>query len=694
MTVTEILESCKYPNAGCPTEGVITLDFESYFDQEYSLKKMSIIEYVTDPQFEFTGLGIKINDTESVFIPGPKVPWAIKRLQKKFGKALHNTTVVVKNSKFDVLILAEKFGIYPPYVIDIEDLSRYYDSRMKHDLKTLAKLFKLQAKGDTMQFKGQHCADIDWIAMKEYCLGDVDLEYQLLEILLPMIDNPEVEFQLMQHTLNLYLKPTFDLDMKLAKEIYHDMGVELTKDLDKVQWILSYKTKKKITVESLLRARTVFPKILADVLPEGETVPMKLSPKPYKKTGKHELIPALAKEDEGFQLLLVHSDIWVRNLCKAKAACSSWSLHQLKIKSLITQTKCFGDGIHVPLKFYGCHTGRWSGTQKWNPLNLGGKGNRKTGEQHHPLIGKIRHTLLAPDGHLLLIPDSAQIEARELAWIAGQNDLVEDFRTGGDPYSRLATKVFGEEVWKPTEEEMETLEGKILDIRRGFGKDTILGAGFGLGTNTFYQNCRKNKFLRPLFDSGEYDWDFLDKLIKTYRTTYSQIPKFWKTVEKCFRWVTKYPHEVTEYYIQKDDVVFKGQKLIYNTTLDPILTFWKEGTTTIIQLPSGRRLFYRYATVNKDNQIKYLHGYLYGGLLTENIIQSICRDLLAGWLLECERQQIPIILHTYDELVGCVPEQHAEESLQKMINIMNTGPDWATGLPLDTEGCVSPCFKK
>ena len=93
------------------------------------------------------------------------------------------------------------------------------------------------------------------------------------------------------------------------------------------------------------------------------------------KGKKATVIPALAKDDEGFQLLLAHSDDKVRLLCTAKAACSSWSSHQLKVKSLISQTECFGDGVHIPLKFYGCHTGRWSGTQKWNPLNLGGKAN-------------------------------------------------------------------------------------------------------------------------------------------------------------------------------------------------------------------------------------------------------------------------------------------------------------------------------
>jgi len=675
MTLTKILQTIDYP------ENTLVLDFECFFDQEYSLKKMSIIEYITDPRFSLLGLGIKINNESSTFIPGPKVPWAIKRLQAKYGVALHNVTVIAKNTKFDILILAQKFGIYPPYVIDIEDLSRYYDSRMKHDLASLAKLFKLPAKGDTSQFKGQHCVDIDWTAMKEYCLGDVDIEYQLLEILLPMIDNPEIELPLMQHTLNLYLKPTFQLDVEMANSIEIGMGTELFNDLAKVQWILEeYATKKKKTVEELLRARSIFPKILADILPEDEIVPMKQG---KGKTPK--AIPALASEDVGFQLLLAHSDERIRNLCKAKAACSSWPIHQKKVQNLIIQTRCFGDGVHIPLKYYGAHTGRHSGTQKWNPLNLGGKGRSNKGKLIHPLISKVRNTLLAPKGYLLPIADSAQIEARLLAWIAGQDDLVEDFRTGGDPYSKFAMKLFQEKVWKPSAEEEKTPEGALAKTRRGFGKDTVLGAGYGLGSLTSYNLCRQNELLRPLFDSGEYDWDFIDKMIKLYRSTYAQIPKFWKAVEKCFRWVTKYPNEKLGYCIPDINSGIKGE-----TTLN----FWKEGSTTIIQLPSSRRLFYRHASVDTKGQIKYIHGHLWGGSITENIIESICRDLLAGWILECERQEIPIILHSYDEIVGCVPEHRAEESLQKMFEIMKIGPDWAAGLPLDVEGDISPCFKK
>jgi len=678
--IAEILQSAGYPR------DTLVVDFETYFASGYTLKDMSIVEYVDDPRFEFTGLGVKINDDKSRFTM--RVWWMIRRLQRKYGDNLEDVTVVVKNSKFDILILAEKFGIYPPYVIDVEDLSRYYDPRMSQKLKDLVKIFKLRKpKGDTLQFKGQHSAGIDVAAMKEYCLDDVDLEYELLDLLLPIVDNPEMEFKLMQHTLNLYLHPPFDLDVGLAKEISAGMQRELRGDLLKVRWVLEYATKKKKTISEILRARSILPKILADVLPEGEVVPM--------KQGKKKMIPALAQEDVGFQLLLVHPVEKVRDLMAAKAAVTSWPLHKAKVDSIIAQAACSGDHVRVPIKYYGAHTGRWSGTAGVNLLNLGGKGR---GRAIHPLIGMVRNALKAPPGYMLVIPDSAQIEARELAWVAGQDDLTKGFARGEDIYSVFATRLFGEEVRKPREDDPDDVKS-TLNIRRGFGKDAILGCGFGMGTNTFILRCKQNPSLRPLFDSGEYDWDFVDKLIKTYRTTYARIPEFWRTIEKCFRWVTKYPNEVISYYIPTEEIcLHNGMEKQKPIIKNALFTFWKEGKDTIIQLPSGRRLFYRDAVVTRDKQIKYRAGramtHTWGGSLTENVIQAMCRDLLSGWLLECERTGISIIHHTYDELVGCVPEHSADVALEQMYGIMNTGPDWAAGLPLATEGEITPCFKK
>lgn len=309
-----------------------------------------------------------------------------------------------------------------------------------------------------------------------------------------------------------------------------------------------------------------------------------------------------------------------------------------------------------------------------NLQNLGGRGR---GSPVHPLIAQVRNLLIAPDGYKLLIDDSAQIEARLLAWLAGQNDLVKGFANGEDIYSVFATTLFGEKVWKPTDEEKKTSEGKTANIRRGFGKDAILGCGYGMGTLKFYTNCRENDSLRPLFDSGEYDWDFIDHLIKTYRKRYSKIPELWNNVEKAFRFVCKYP----------------GQE----RTL-PGLRFWKSGQTVNLQLPSGRVLFYHYAKVSRKGDISYLSGRkrvkLWGGSLVENIIQAIARDLLGYWILECEAQGLSVIFHCHDEIVSYSFGGNEHQDLKRMNEIMSTGPDWAEGLPLAAEGSLAECYQK
>ena len=657
-----------------PTD-VLLLDFECYFDSEYHLgsgkKALPIVEYVTDSRFRFTGLGIQINDDELRFIPGPHIPYMIRRLKERFGKAFHNCTVVAKNNKFDCLILVEKFDIYPPYTIDVEDLSRYYDSRMKQGLKDLCKLFKLPAKGDTKQFKGLYWETMSpeqRQAMKEYCLGDITNEKSLLEILLPMVDNPNSELGLARHTLNLYLKPILNLDIEQAQRIAMEMDIALSEDLSRVAWVLKYRTKAKPNIPKIMRAKKIFPSILLNVLPKGEVVPM--------KQGKNQMIPATAQNDVAFQYLLAHKDQKVRDLCRAKAACSSWPLHQSKVNRMISQAKCCDGLIRMPLKYYGAHTGRWSGTGGWNPMNLGGKGR---GRPIHPLITQVRNTLMAPDGYTLIIVDSAQIEARELAWVAHQNDLLKGFADGEDIYSMFATDLFQAKVWKPTEEEKKTPEGQTADIRRGFGKDAILGCGYGMGANTFFDRCRQNDTLRPLFDSGKYDWDFINRLIKTYRNKYTNIPAFWTEIAKCFRWPTKYP----------------GERTVYEISETAKLKFFRSGSTTKMQLPSGRVMNYRHATVSpKDNSIKYLHGHLWGGSITENLIQAMCRCLLGYWLLKCEDAGIPIVLHSYDELIGCVPKEDAERDLQTMSDIMLQGPAWAKGLPLGIDAKISERFCK
>ena len=398
MTTAEILKLAGYPG------DFVVLDFETYFDKEYSLSKMSIWAYITDPKFEIIGCGFKYS-----IIPGTcwansdsQFVWAEKRrpeyaedkledcfreLQAICGKDLENITVVIQNAQFDALILQEKYNISPKYMIDLKHLDAHFDSRRSHSLKEMAKRNKLPEKGDTMSFLGLHLADfedVQWQAMEEYCKLDCKLEYKLFETLLPYLSDQETELAIARHTLDLYLKPKLKFDFGLADELTAGMTAYITKACENVGM-----------TKDELSGNLSFVAALQAVLPEGETVPTKAHKRPGTKMtallGYRGIGPALAKTDEGCRLLLAHSDEKVRNLMEARKAVKSWPLHLKRIAAMKALATACGGWLPVPLNYYGAHTGRFSGGGGINLQNLGGRG--RAGQGTHPLITKMRELL-------------------------------------------------------------------------------------------------------------------------------------------------------------------------------------------------------------------------------------------------------------------------------------------------------------
>lgn len=699
MTHKEVLKS-----VGWPTQ-TITIDFETYFDKDYSLKKLSLIEYVKDERFELTGMGLYCS---SQFFPeGPKegicfivpdeIPYYVSSLP------WNDVTVIIQNAKFDALILKEKFGINPLYIVDIKDLARHIDARMSHSLKNLAEMFGLKPKGDTQQFKGLHYEDMDTNTkanLAKYCNNDVEIETSLLQILLPKISTPEIELPIARHTLKLFLEPVLELDAEKAGRLRQKMQMQA----HLAAWSAKHTQKE-------LRGNLSFVKLLLDALldygittdgTEDISIPMKPG-KPGKNMTKllgiPGMIPAFAKGDVEFQKLLVHPDETVRILCQARQAVKSWPLHIKRVTKLINQSKAWDGKLGVDLNYYGGHLGRWSGAGGVNLQNLAGKGRMIP---LHPLIGKIKTCIHAPDGYNLISADSAQIEARFLAWITGQDDLTTAFANGDDVYSEFATTLFREKVWKPNEKELETSEGNIAHIRRGFGKDAILGCGYGMGKDTFFERCLANPTLRPYFDSGEYNLQFISRLINTYRITYSRIPEFWSAVEKAFRWVVKYPHEVITYKIGIPQLNFKSTtvlnrgKIVALGTPYTLKFFNKNNGTVHLKLPSGRVLLYPDCKIAKAGGYDTLHwkyGHLWGGTITENIIQAIAADLLRFWILKVEDASLRVVHHIHDSIYCLSKEAWNDTELAIMMNLMKRKPTWAEGLPLGVEGKISKELK-
>ncbi len=666
MLVRDILKLAGFP------QDYVVLDFETYYADNYSLISMQPWEYITDPRFEVLGCGTYYVGKEvkrNQFVWPDVIARTFEAMTSLYGENWPNMTVVVQNAQFDPLILRLIYGITPKFIIDVKHLAAHQDSKLSHRLKDLAIRNGLQEKGKTEDFKNLHFADMSVDkkrALSEYCENDCDLEQKLFEILLPRLSWPENELWNANHTLHLYLEPQIVFNEALALSLQPAMQTELDRLVQRTGF-----TPKQISGNKSIV------KLFEQVLPPEEAVPLKQG-KPTKE-GLPNVIPALAKNDDGCNYLLAHPKKEVAELMEARLAIKSWPNHLKRMDKMKKFSDATGGFLPVPLNYYGSHTGRVTGGGKINLCNLGGSG--RAGSGNHPLIKAMRGLLLAPAGKTFILCDSAQIEARLLAWIAKCTQLVTGFANKEDIYSEFATTLFGSPVRKPKSDD-DPVTKQRLEVQRGFGKDAILGCGYGMGWMKFWQRCLENRTLRPMFDNGTYTSHFMLELVDTYRSKYPEIPAFWTQIEKMFRWVVKYPCEHIRYG--------KEQGFGFD-----VLQMWNDRGTVNVQLPSSRILFYPHSSVNvKDNTLRYEHGHLWGGTLTENVIQSIGRDLLMTWLRWCEEEGIHIVHHVYDELIGLVPMETADDDLAYMQKVMETTPEWAGGVPLGSEGKISLVYTK
>ena len=666
-------------SAGFPTQAIV-LDFETVFDSQYNLSKMSVVEYVCDKRFEIMGLGYQTlgngSEVRGFLTPDEVGPYLVA-----LTSVVDQYTLVFQHAPFDALILREKFGITPRYPIDILDLARHLDSRDRHDLAHLAvKYGAPRLKGDTKQFAGMHWDTMtpeQHAAMIEYCRdGDVQIEAYLFKTLLPRITRPEVELRLAAQTLRMFLTPQIKIDIELGHKLIGAMKAELQKTIDAVNVLgiksiipakITKRTSKPPTVRAVvpddISGDKSFLALLTRALPTGESVPM--------KQGKKKLIPALAKTDEQLNYLLSHPCPEVRALIKARKATDSWPTHISRVGRLIAQAAARDGPTGAPLTYYAAHTGRYGGTGGTNWHNFGAR-------DVHPLVKQVGQMLCAPDGYVFGFGDLSQIEARVVAWFAGQNDLLQAFAEGRDVYSEFAQEqIYHKETRKLRKDDPPELAA-TLTTRRNVGKETILGAGFGMGGNTFYERCKQKPSLKTAFELGELTGALCLRAITTYRTRYPMIPRLWQEVEKAWRFVAKYAD-------QRATVSHCGRTL----------RFWNEGGTVVVQLPSSRCLFYPHAKVNAEGRCSYRWGHLWGGTIVENIVQATARDVFTDGLLRLEDAGFNSVFHVHDQdITLLVDDGTAKARLAEMHRLQMVVPVWAEGLPVAVEGELCARYHK
>jgi DNA polymerase len=604
---------------------LITVDFETYYDKDFSLRKVTTEAYIRDPQFEVIGVGVKVNDGQTEWASGTHEQ--IKSYLHTFDWA--DAMLLCHNTMFDGAILAWIFDVRPRVLADTLCMARaLHGVEVGGSLHALTQRYNLGAKGtEVLDAKDKHRLDFtpeELGRYGDYCVNDVELTYKLFMKMAKGF--PKQEMRIIDMTLRMFTEPMLDLDIGLLRQ-----HLENTKKI-KEDLIES----SGVTREQLM-SNPKFAELLVSMNVEP---PMKTS----LTTGKETY--AFAKNDEAFKALQEHDDPRVQALVTARLGTKS-TLEESRTERFIGIAK--RGLIPIPVRYYAAHTGRWGGDDKINIQNLPSRGaNGK----------KLKSSIIAPVGYTLVDCDSSQIEARVLAWVAGQDDLVESFANNEDVYIKMASKIYN------VKEEDVTKEQRFV------GKSTILGAGYGMGAVRFAEQLKSF--------GTTIDVEEARRIISIYREANWKISQFWRNCQNML------------VEMSRDKPISFGAKNIVKSV--------RTQTGYGVELPSG--LVMRYDDLEFEQgergvefSYKTRRGRtrIYGGKVTENVCQAIARCIMGEQMLAIAKKYKPV-LTVHDSVVCCVPDDELEEARQYIEACMSTTPSWAEGMPITCESGIGKSY--
>lgn len=616
---------------------ILTLDFETYYDNDFSLKKLTTEEYIRDKRFEVIGVGVKVGNDKPEWITGTHEE--ITRKLKWFSWP--TSMVLAHNTMFDGAILEWAFGIKPKAYLDTMCMGRaLHGIEASASLEALAQRENVGQKGfeirNALGMRREEFTPQRMELMANYCLNDVELTHRLFT---KWVDNfPTQELKIIDLTLKMFIRPALQLDKQLLTEHLQEVQTRKAELLDKCG-----------ATTDVLMSNPKFADLLRTF---GVTPPTKIS----QTTGKETL--AFAKNDEEFVALAKHPDWRVQALVNARLGAKS-TLEETRTQRFLGIAE--RGALPVPIRYYAAHTGRFGGDDKINMQNLPSRGEN---------AGKLKKAILAPEGHVVIDADSSQIEARVLAWLAGQNDLVEIFRKNNeeilagidkkefkyDPYKLIASSIYS----KPTTE--------ITTQERFVGKTTLLGSGYGMGAV---------KFQAQLKTFGtDISIEEARRIIDIYRSTNPAIVSLWREAQLAL--IAMYRRESATLGLHNVVYVEKG---------DPSIC-----------LPSGLRIRYDGIKVNETEKgVEFTYqtrkgpSRVYGGKIIENVCQAVARCVIAEQMLRISKRY-RVVLTVHDAIACVAPEDEAETAQKYVEACMRWVPDWAPGLPLNCESGVGKSY--
>ena len=642
---------------------ILEMDIETFSDVD--LIKCGVYAYADSPAFEVLLFAYSFDGGETRVIDlaqGEELPGEV-------AEAVFDGSVVKTafNANFERTCLSKYFGRYLPpeswhcsavqaavlaLPRSLEDVGAVLglDERKMKEGKELIRYFCVpckptKANGGRRRNLPCHAPE-KWEMFKSYCVRDVDVEKAIRRKLCKFpIPEGEMELYRLDQRINDRGVPV-DMGLvrqavrceRLHKEVVTRRAYELTglENPNSVAQLKGWLGENGVEAESLSR------KAVAELIEE--------------------------------------SDGEVKELLRLRLLMAKTSVKKYEA---MERSVCSDGRVHGLLQFYGANrTGRWAGrlVQVQNlPQNhiedlelarrLVREGRFEDVEMLYDstpkVLSELIRTAFVPEpGCRFVVADFSAIEARVLAWLAGERWRLEVFSSHGKIYEASASAMFHVPIEEVTKGSSLRQKGKIAELGLGYGG--AAGALVSMGA----------------LDMGLSE-DDLPPLVAAWRRANPHITQFWWDVDKA-----------------AVEAVTKRAK-----TRAGRIGFEYRSGILFVMLPSGRKLAYvkpRLAVNKFGREGLTYEGILenkkwgrietYGPKLVENIVQGTARDLLAEAMLRVERKGYPIVMHCHDEIIAEVPEGMG--SVEEMCEVMAVRPSWAEGLPLRADGYECPFYQK
>ncbi|XOQ39315.1 MAG: DNA polymerase [Pseudolactococcus raffinolactis] len=634
----------------------LNIDIETKSGNEI---KYGVRKYVDSFDFEILLFAYSIDggEVEVVdFTKGVDVP-----LEVNLALTDPSVTKIAFNASFERTCISRAMGRSLPAEQWRDTMIWGMELGLPASLEQMAKYLRVPQQKDTEGKRlirkycipkkdGSFCEEYDsddWQLFKSYVAQDVRAEMSIAEELAPYpIADSEWELWALDQNIN-------------------DRGVGIDMDLVRAALLLDEETS--AAAKEQLKTLTGL---------DNPNSVMQLK----KWLGEQGLqVQSLGKEQVSEILSDAETPKLVREALLLRQATSNSSI---KKYDMLNNATCQDDRIHGILQFYGAtRTGRWAG-RLLQVQNLP-RGSLKPhelatardfvksndmealdmlwGDVPEVLKSLIRSALIPSDGHEFIVSDFSAIEARVIAWLAGETWVLDTFREGHDIYKATANQMFH-------------LGGvdKVDKAMRQRGKVATLALGYQGGTGALQAMGALKMGIKE---------DELQGLVNAWRTANPNIVKFWRRVEAAAKRALEFGTKVS----------LRGTGI----------SFYVRDTFLMIGLPNGRSIAYANATL-EDGRIRYEGKSMtsstfqkldtYGGKLVENIVQATARDVLGESMIRLEKLGYKIVAHVHDEVILDVPK--GITNIDEINEQMAINPEWTDGLPLAAAGFRSDFYMK